>query len=114
MRFLALAAAASLTLAPTLPLAQQGVCPQNAIQRGNTCFCAPGFLLSDTGACVVSGPDVKLAVQPGGSAGRPLPILSTIPADAIIVGSLVILGGMIIGIAATSGGTPTTTTGTTP
>lgn len=116
MRILALAAAASMSLAPTLTMAQS--CPANAVLSGNICVCAEGFTVGGGGACVPANvPDVVVAVDAGTTAD--LPILSTIPPEAIVVGGLVILAGIIIGIAAgsdddsTSTSTTTTTTTTT-
>lgn len=107
MRLLALAAAASMSLAPTLSMAQS--CPENSTLKDGVCVCAEGFALNAVGLCVPPGPDVVVAVDAGAVAPGPLPILSSIPPGAIIVGGLVILAGVIIGIAAASGGTANTT-----
>jgi hypothetical protein len=116
MRILALAAAASMSLAPTLAMAQQNTCPVNAVMEGDVCVCSSGFILGPGGACVAAGgsPDAVVAVDPGTTAG--LPIFEEIPPGAIVVGGLVLLAGAIIGIAAASDdddGTTTTTTTTT-
>lgn len=116
MRILALAAAASMSLAPTLTMAQNDTCPENSVLQGGACVCADGYALGAGGVCLASGgePDVVVAVDPGQTAG--LPILEEIPPGAIVVGGLVLLAGAIIGIAAASDdddGTPTTTTTTT-
>lgn len=114
MRILALAAAASMSLAPTLTMAQQDVCPPNASLEAGVCVCAQGFTLGPGGACVSSAvPDAVVAVQTQPAAD--LPILGAIPPGAIVVGGLVLLAGVAIGIAAAhddddAAGTTTTTT----
>jgi hypothetical protein len=115
MRILALAAAASMSLAPTLTMAQTDTCPENAELQGGACVCSSGFILGPGGACTAAGGEpTVVAVDPGTTSG--LPIFEEIPPGAIVVGGLVLLAGAIIGIAAASDdddGTTTTTTTTT-
>lgn len=125
MRILALAAAASMSLVPTLSMAQTG-CPANAILRDSACVCADGYSLAADGACVsnvsaeggetIGATETTVAVESGGTAG--LPVLGSVPPGAAVVGGLVVLAGVAIGIAAassdsTSDVTTTTTTTTT-
>ena len=115
MRLLALAAAASMSLAPNLVMAQ-AACPANAVLSGGVCVCADGFTLGAGGACVsTAAPDVVVAVDAGTTARGGLPVMGDIPPGAVVVGGLVLLAGVIIGIAAASddddaAGTTTTTT----
>lgn len=116
MRFLSLAAAAAMSLAPTLAMAQSG-CPANAVLRDSVCVCADGFMLVASGACVASAPTTTVAVESGTTAASGLPVLGEIPPGAAVVGGLVVLAGVAIGIAAASddddsAGTTTTTTTT--
>ena len=114
MRILALAAAASMSLAPTLTMAQSA-CPQNAVLQGGVCVCTQGYMRTEGGSCESSDPETVVAVDAGGTAG--MPVLGEIPPGAIVVGGLVLLAGVVIGIAAASddddsAGTTTTTTTT--
>ena len=112
MRIFALAAAVSMSLTPAVPMAQ--ACPENAVLSGGICVCADGFALAPGGNCIsTAAPDVVVAVDSGQLAG--VPLMSKIPPEALVIGGLVILAGVIIGIAAASdddaaGGTTTTTT----
>lgn len=121
MRIFVLAAAASMSLMPTLAMAQTG-CPANAVLRDGVCMCIDGYLLAASGACTSAAASETIgAVEAGGAAGAAgLPVLGTIPAGAAVaVGGLVVLAGVAIGIAAAGGGdssgtTTTSTTTTTP
>lgn len=114
MRILALAAAASMSMAPTLTMAQSA-CPPNAVLQGGVCVCAEGYMLTSDGTCESTDREAVVAVDAGGTAG--LPVMGEIPPGAIVVGGLVLLAGVAIGIAAASddddsSGTTTTTTTT--
>ncbi len=103
MRILALAAAASMSLAPAVTMADD-ICPVNSELVGGACQCAEGFVLGAAGACIPTAGSSGVAggVEAGETAN--LPILSKIPKEALIIGGLVILAGVIIGIAAASNG----------
>lgn len=111
MKTLALAAAAAMSLAPTLSMAQSA-CPANAVMQNGACACVSGYELGAGGACV---PMAASQSATGGTAT--VPVMDTIPTGAIVVGGMVILAGVVIGIAAagsdSSSGTTTTTTTTT-
>lgn len=114
MRIFALAAAVSMSLTPAMTMAQGSACPANSVLSEGACVCAEGFALGPAGSCLsTAAPDVVVAVDSGELAG--VPLMSKIPPEAFVVGGLVILAGVIIGIAAASdddaaGGTTTTTT----
>ena len=105
-----------MSLTPAMTMAQGAACPENSVLSGGACVCADGFALGPAGNCLsTAAPDVVVAVDSGQLAG--VPLMSQIPPEALVIGGLVILAGVIIGIAAANdddaaGGTTTTTTTT--
>ena len=110
MRILALAAAASLSLAPALGAAQ-GTCPANSVLQGGACVCADGFTLGAGGACVTPQPDAIVAVDTGGVAEAGM--FGNIPEEAIALGALAALAAIGLGLALSDDDDATSTTTTT-
>ncbi len=120
MRVLAILAAASLALTPALPVANAAAQSQSGSTAGAPQTSGPVagrtvecFLPAPAGPTladkrIVDGQEGADASRTGGPvpgplAGRPLDCYA-IPPDAVVVGALVILAGVIIGVLASGGG----------